>query len=143
MSKPGEQREQDAVAVRQGPAWKWLGVALALAIVGWAIYYFAYYRRPVSTLDAFAQCLNAKGAKMYGAWWCPHCADQKELFGNAFRNVNYVECSPPGQRTQNDVCKQAGIKSYPTWQFADGAHAEGVLHLQALAEKTGCPLPLP
>ena len=119
--------------------WIWLG--LAFAVSTWGIYYFAFYRRPVSTLDGFAKCVSSKGAKMYGAWWCPHCADQKEMFGYAFQFVNYTECSPPGQRTQNDVCKQAGIKSYPTWQFSDGSHADGALHLQALSEKTGCRLP--
>ena len=143
MSNLSEKREAEVAEEHQGPRWTWVGIALALAIVGWAIYYFGYYRRPVSTLDPFAQCLTKKGAKMYGAWWCPHCAEQKEFFGYAFRYVNYTECSPPGQRTQTEVCKAAGIKSYPTWQFADGTRAEGELHLQALAEKTGCPLPLP
>ncbi len=78
---------------------------------------------------------------MYGAWWCPHCADQKETFGYAFQYVNYVECSPAGQRTLNDVCKQAGVKNFPTWQFADGSRTEGTKPLAVLSDKTGCRLP--
>ena len=78
---------------------------------------------------------------MYGAWWCPHCADQKEMFGLAFRYVNYTECSPEGLKTMNDTCKQAGIKGYPTWQFADGSRVEGPQSLKVLGEKTGCKLP--
>lgn len=140
MSDLSEQ-QNEAAAANPGPRFTWLGIALALAVVAWGIYYFAYYRKPASTLDGFAKCLSKSGAKMYGAWWCPHCADQKELFGYAFQYVNYVECSPPGQRTQNEVCKQAGLKGYPTWQFSDGSRAEGSLHLEALSEKTGCKLP--
>jgi hypothetical protein len=128
-------------APKAEPRFGWLGIALALAIIAWAIYYFAYYRKPVSTLDGFAKCLNRSGAKMYGAWWCPHCQDQKELFGYAFQYVNYVECSPAGQRTETDTCKQAGIKNFPTWQFSDGTRSEGTLQLQALGQKTGCKLP--
>lgn len=136
-----ELKEEQPTAAQPGPRLIWLGIAVALAVVAWAIYYFTYYNKPVSTLDGFAKCVNKSGAKMYGAWWCPHCADQKELFGYAFQYVNYVECSAPGQRTENDTCKQAGVKNFPTWQFSDGTHVEGTLHLQALSEKTGCKLP--
>ncbi|MFM7713642.1 MAG: hypothetical protein ACKO7A_13315, partial [Microcystis sp.] len=30
---------------------------------------------------ALAKHLKAIGAKEYGAFWCPHCYDQKQLFG--------------------------------------------------------------
>jgi hypothetical protein len=140
MSKFSEKREEQAVA-KPGPRWLWVALTLVIVVAAWAAYYFLYYQKPVSTLDGFAQCLKLKGARMYGAWWCPHCKDQKEMFGFAFQYVDYVECSPEGQRTMNDVCKQAGIKGYPTWQFADGARAEGPLSLSALSEKTGCKLP--
>lgn len=126
---------------QQGPRWMWLGAAIAVAAIAWGIYFFGFYRGPSNTTDAFARCLTNKGAKMYGAWWCPHCADEKELFGTAFQYVNYVECSPPGQRTQNDVCKAAGVKNYPTWEYADGSRTEGTQPLAALSKKTGCPLP--
>jgi hypothetical protein len=136
-----DEKQTEAAPPRPGPRLAWLGIAVGIVVVVWAIYYFAYYRKPVSTLDGFAKCLTKNGAKMYGAWWCTHCADQKKFFGFAFQYVNYIECSPPGQRTQNDVCKQVGLKGYPTWQFADGTRAEGALHLEALSEKTGCKLP--
>lgn len=139
MSKFSDKREQKAAG--RGPRWIWIGAAITAAAIGWAAYYFLYYSKPVSTLDDFAKCTKAKGAKMYGAWWCPHCADQKELFGYAFQYVNYVECSPPGERTLNEVCKQAGIKNFPTWQFADGSRKEGAEPLGMLSQETGCPLP--
>lgn len=136
-----DSNENESLTVPRGLRLLWLGVAVAFAVMAWAVYYFAYYRKPVSVLDGFAKCVKKSGAKMYGAWWCPHCQDQKELFGYTFQYVNYVECSAPGQRVENDTCKRAGIKNFPTWQFADGTRAEGILHLQAISDKTGCKMP--
>jgi hypothetical protein len=139
MSKLREQRKEEAKP-KTGPRWTWIVIALAALGAAWGGYYYFSYRQ-VSTLDGFAKCLNSKGARMYGAWWCPHCADQKEAFGYAFQYVNYTECSPQGQRTETDQCKQAGIKHFPTWHFADGSSTEGLLPLSQLSQKTGCKLP--
>jgi len=141
MSKFSEKREEQEGAAKTGPRWRWIILALVVVVAAWAAYYFLYYQKPVNTLDGFAQCLKTKGAKMYGAWWCPHCADQKEMFGPAFQYVNYTECSPKGLRTVTPECTQAGVKNFPTWQFADGARTEGAQPLSVLSEKTGCSLP--
>ncbi len=92
-------------------------------------------------LDSFAQCLKDKGAKFYGAFWCPHCQNQKALFGNSTRLLPYVECSNPDGQSQTAICIQKEIKSYPTWEFADGSRETGEVPLATLAEKTGCELP--
>ena len=40
-----------------------------------------------------AKYLQSSGAIMYGAFWCPHCSRQKELFGKeAWKYISYVEC---------------------------------------------------
>lgn len=115
-----------------------LGVLILAAIV--SAYFIARHRR-VSHLNAFAQCLSAKQAKMYGTYWCPHCADQKQLFGSSFQYVSYIECGVPGSHAFSEECKQAGIKRIPTWQFSSGERHEGLMELKALSEKTGCALP--
>jgi hypothetical protein len=98
-----------------------------------------YYRS--HKYDSFAKCLAGKQAKMYGLYWCPHCADQKAEFGAAFRYVPYVECAIKGSREMAPECKAAGVKLFPSWQFGPEPPKEGVLSLQALSEKTGCSLP--
>ena len=92
-------------------------------------------------LDPFAQCLADKGVMMYGAYWCPHCADQKKLFGASFDYMTYIECSLPERAGQTQICIDANITSYPTWEFAGGSRREGILSLEALSARTGCPLP--
>lgn len=87
---------------------------------------------------AIAQCLTEKGAKFYGAFWCPHCADQKESFGNAMTYVNYVECDPRGENANPDACLEADIVSYPTWIFANGERLVGTRTPQELAQQAGC-----
>jgi hypothetical protein len=106
-----------------------------------AAYYFGYQRR-AHRYDAFARCLTEKGVKMYGAYWCPHCADQKKLFDASFQYVPYIECGIPGNTSKTQpVCTDAGIKHFPTWQFPPvGERIEGEMPLEDLSMRTGCPL---
>lgn len=90
--------------------------------------------------DEFAQCLTDTGATYYGAFWCPNCQRQNELFGKSKKFVNYIECSTPDKR-QKEECQDAGIEGYPTWEFADGSRVTGTQSLESLAEKTSCELP--
>jgi hypothetical protein len=114
-------------------------ILVVVGVIAFAVNNSASNSAP-SPYDEFAQCLNDAGAVEYGAWWCPHCADQKELFGSSFDYVNYVECSTAA-RTMNQTCQDAGIEGYPTWEFADGSRLGGAQSLETLAEKTGCELP--
>jgi len=93
--------------------------------------------------DGFAKCLSDRHVLMYGAYWCPHCAEQKEKFGASFKYAPYVECGVPGNtRQENQVCTDAGIKHFPTWQFPPvGEREEGSLSLEDLSDRSGCPLP--
>ncbi len=88
---------------------------------------------------ALADCLKEKGVKFYGAFWCPHCADQKEMFANAVGKLPYIECSTADSKGQTPTCQKAGIKSYPTWEFADGTRREAVLQKEDLATQANCP----
>lgn len=85
---------------------------------------------------AVARHLSDRGVVMYGAYWCPHCADQKKLFGGAFKYVNYVECDPNGKDARPALCQLKGIKGYPTWEVS-GKLYEGTLPLAELARLSG------
>ncbi len=91
--------------------------------------------------DQFAQCLEEKGAKFYGAFWCPHCQAQKKMFGTSAKYLPYVECSTADGNGQTQVCIDNNVASYPTWEFTDGSRLTGEIPLTTLAEKTSCVLP--
>ncbi|MGK7918965.1 MAG: vitamin K epoxide reductase family protein [Trichodesmium sp.] len=86
---------------------------------------------------ALAEHLTEVNAKMYGAYWCSHCQDQKKLFGKeAVSKLNYIECDPNGENAQPQLCTTAGIKAYPTWEI-NGKLEEGVVSLDNLAKLSG------
>jgi len=83
---------------------------------------------------ALAEHLSAIDAKKYGAFWCPHCFEQKQLFGKtAFDKVNYIECDPRGIDPQPEACQDAEIKSYPTWEIK-GELYRGTQSLERLSQ---------
>lgn len=92
---------------------------------------------------ALAQCLKDSGTIFYGAFWCSHCKKQKQDFGSAVPALPYVECSTPDGNDQTPLCKAKGIKSYPTWRFADGSELTGEQSLETLAQKSNCTQALP
>ncbi len=84
-----------------------------------------------------AQHLTQVGAKLYTAYWCPHCRDQKELFGKeAAAALTIIECAPDGRDNQADLCKQKGVQGYPSWEIK-GAIDSGVKQLETLASLSG------
>mmetsp|Transcript_17034 Transcript_17034/g.32235 ORF Transcript_17034/g.32235 Transcript_17034/m.32235 type:complete len:307 (+) Transcript_17034:62-982(+) len=71
-----------------------------------------------------AQYLRETGAVMYGAYWCPHCSHQKELFGNeAWSLIPYVECSTKGFYYNSSKVEKVKdqIEGFPTWYFPKGS----------------------
>ena len=86
---------------------------------------------------SLAEYLTKIGAKMYGAWWCPHCFDQKQLFGAAAaKDLPYTECDPKGINPQTKVCTVNKVESYPTWVIK-GKTYSGATELQELAKYSG------
>lgn len=141
MSQERRKKQQEREGETAPNPWiRKIVIALAIVVLVAGIV-LLFQRRQSSRLDVFAQCLGTKGAKMYGAYWCPHCADQKERFGSAFKYAPYVECGVKGSRSPAQACVDANIKHYPTWVFADGARVEGDHPLEFLSQETGCPLP--
>ena len=88
---------------------------------------------------ALARYLTQIGAKEYGAYWCPHCHDQKMLFGReAAKLINYFECDPKGQNSRAEICQaaSANLKGFPTWEIK-GQFYSGTQSLEKLAEFSG------
>jgi glutaredoxin len=86
--------------------------------------------------DSFAQCLTGNEVVMYGTDWCPHCKNQKALFGNSFQYVDYVNCD----KDRNE-CVEAGVQGYPTWTIG-GENYPGEQSLSRLSSLSGCKIVL-
>ena len=117
-----------------------LGV-LVLGLVGMATLQANKEPEGPGKYDEFATCLQDKGAVFYGAFWCPHCQDQKKLFGKSAKLLPYVECSTADGKGRTQICIDKDVQSYPTWEFADESRLNGQISLAQLAEKTSCVLP--
>lgn len=140
MSRERRKRQQERQAGNPGEGRK-KAVSYLLVVVLVAGGYSAVWYYKNHKYDAFARCLAAKQAKMYGLYWCPHCIEQKDKFGASFRYVPYVECAIKGSKELAPECKIAGAKLFPSWQFGTDQPTPGVLSLETLSDKTGCSLP--
>src|SRR3989344_595488 len=117
----------------------WIIVCLAVvSLIVWAYYSF---RSDPYEYDVFARCLSEKGIIMYGAYWCSHCQEQKEMFLDSFEFVNYIECaSPRDSQKMTEQCKTAGVQGYPTWIFPGNVKLSGTQSLDKLSKMSGCAL---
>lgn len=86
---------------------------------------------------ALAEHLSSVGARVFTAYWCPHCHDQKEAFGKeAAAKLLVIECAEDGANSQAQLCKQQGVQGYPSWQIK-GVVDSGVKPLNTLADLSG------
>ena len=73
----------------------------------------------------------------YSAYWCSHCYDQKQLFGQeAVKELSIVECAKDGKDSQTELCIEKEIQGFPSWEI-NGAIYSGVKNLNELAVMTG------
>jgi len=128
----------------------WLGLAAGRAAVAAVVIlvlhasYVAPEAEPLGPEDpvvrALAEHLADKGVLFYGASWCPHCQEQKRLFGASARRLPYVECNLAGPTApQASACTAAGVQTYPTWIINGHALVGQVMSLAQLADATGFP----
>ena len=84
----------------------------------------------------FASFLSKKGVVMYSAYWCPHCKDQKELFGKqASKKLQIVECAKDGKKNKFKFCLEKEIPGFPAWEIDNEIYL-GVKTLKELSELT-------
>jgi len=91
-----------------------------------------------------AKHLKASKSIMYGAYWCPHCSHQRELFGReAWSYITYIECSPKGYGFDAVALSSKDIDGFPTWTFPNEKKkgttltSSGEMPLERLAKLSG------
>lgn len=86
-----------------------------------------------SELVSFAECVTQAWAIFYGTERCPHCQNQKKLFGTSIEKINFIDCDK-----QSALCQAAWVTGYPTWKFADWSVLQWTQPLDVIASKTNC-----
>merc|ERR1712050_22350 len=77
-------------------------------------------RKSTNQAIQLAAHLKAKGAIFYWAYWCPHCRNQREMFGaEALALIPMIECDARGYGFDGIRCEAAGVKGFPTWQIGE------------------------
>jgi len=87
-----------------------------------------------ATALTLAYDLKSLNSRMFGAFWCSHCYDQKQEFGyEAMISIPYVECDREGYNNERDLCKEQKVPGYPTWEIG-GKLFPGERSLEELRE---------
>lgn len=132
-------RVPNAPATVPAPRVAMVGGAAAALTVLIALGVFAVSPAGASPYQVqLARHLASTRAVMYGAFWCPHCQEQKEMFAEAGSMLPYVECDPKGAGGRPDLCEKASVKSFPTWVIGD-QRLEGTQTLDDLAKASKFP----
>ncbi len=142
MSQERRERQKERQGIKTSrQTWTRLAIVAAVVVIVLGVAFYIDHRNEHKH-DALAHCLADRGVKMYGAWWCPHCIEQKEKFAASFEYIPYVECGIKGKtQGQSEACRNEHVDHYPTWQFPPtGERVERVFTLTELSDRTGCPL---
>jgi hypothetical protein len=99
-----------------------LGIVIIM-IVSTIVFAFG----PKPDYYTLANCLTEKGIIMAGTDWCPACKSQREIFGDAFAKITYINCD-----NNNEWCTTNNIQAFPTWVFPDGTQEIGVKDFSTL-----------
>jgi len=140
VRRPAHMPEHAWAKALPAPAGAAFVAVLALGV------YFSGFFNPASGpekpyLKGLAVHLKESGARFYGAYWCPTCQKQKDLFEASVERLPYVECTPNGRRgVRNFDCVANQVESYPTWVIG-GQRYTGVMSVAQLAALSGYPPP--
>jgi hypothetical protein len=109
----------------------YVSIAAAAVIVGLIL----FWPHTAKSGKTFGQCLKEKGLIMYGSDRCEVCLNQKQILGEDFQDIKYVNCDSYG-----DICEARSIRSYPVWSVNDETYYKGIKSIPELVELSGCAL---
>ncbi len=103
----------------------YLIIVILVTIIGGIIFFFSgksvIENNKKEEKKKIIDCLLAKDVKLYISSNCDYCLKQKEVFGEYFSELNYINCDEGGE--WSEVCREAGINDVPTWVFPENTRA--------------------
>ena len=86
-------------------------------------------------IERLAKHLSDNSMVLYGSGLSAETKAQKDLFGDAFAGIDYVDCDVTANSSNPDECLGQNITVYPTWVY-NGEKFEGEQTLSELAKIT-------
>jgi len=111
-----------------------LAYTIVLVIAGVVLAIFFLWPQGVASNKSFGMCLKESGVTMYGVDTCENCQRQKDILGDDFDDIHYVNC-----QFNLKECQEKGIQFYPVWGKG-GDVLVGVQSLKELSTFSGCTL---
>ncbi|KKP38832.1 MAG: hypothetical protein UR28_C0012G0011 [Candidatus Peregrinibacteria bacterium GW2011_GWF2_33_10] len=93
---------------------------------------FWYKNKDFNAVDKFARCLTENNVVMYGVDYCQSCQNQKQMFGDSFKYIKYINCD-----FNRAICQDLGVSVYPVWMF-ENKPFPGVKSFQQLSDLSVC-----
>jgi hypothetical protein len=98
---------------------KYFVIVIFVAILGGIIFIFngrAYLQhKRIQYRQQIINCLIANKIKLYVATGCTHCDNQKLIFGELIKKVNFFDCKKNG--IWEKKCEDNKVFAVPTWSF--------------------------
>src|SRR3989344_785845 len=122
-----------------------LRMVAPILIAGFVVSGVTYFAQTGTVIKrdytAFVEALNDAGVVYYKSVKCGNCVRQAQLFGEAIKKLNSVECHPEVENAAPERCLQMGITKTPTFLIEkDGREIkrlEGLQQLESIADWAG------
>lgn len=122
------------------PGTKQLGRMIAPIIIAGVVISGVIYFAQTGTVvkrdnSGLVSRLNEQGWVYYRSYTCSNCKRQEKLLGEAYKQLNAVECHPKGPGGRPELCLQKKIDKTPTWVLEiDGKETRRLEGLQSIEE---------
>ncbi len=121
-------------------------LVMPVIIAGLAVSFITYFAQTGTVVKKdygeLVQCLNEKGVIYYKSVRCSSCRRQEALLGEAYKELNSVECHPDGENPNPELCLAKNISKTPTFLIEENnreiKRAEGIQQIKNLALFAGC-----
>jgi cyclophilin family peptidyl-prolyl cis-trans isomerase len=93
---------------------------------------------PSLDLVELAKWLDQQGFEMYGAYWCPFCTEQKDMFEDGGDYLPFTDIAlDNATRSQDPQYASLQITNYPTWILPDNSRLVGAQSIETLIQLSG------
>ena len=119
-------------------------IIIAGLIAAFVIYFAQTGNVVQKDYSELVQCMNEQSVTYYKSFKCNSCKRQEKLLGDAYLQLNSVECHPDGPSGDPELCFAKNIAYTPTFIIeingTEVKRIEGLQSIESLASFANCPV---